>query len=210
MPERKPFGRPGPPKGYPKSQDRYADPLNWRYPVHTPFHARAARRYFDEWPNRSRYEEDERWYIDARIEEALKRFGIFQDEIGGITSSRPPRKLQPLRGKRPKEMTLDELLMRFLGQARFKRAKTIKDAQVKIHEQSSSRASGQVKEYTVKIDRRAKAIIHNCEDWRKGLDQRFMCKHLGKFMLSVKPDWAVQTLRDILDEKSLWSFKTPA
>src|SRR5207249_2716198 len=37
-PGRKRDGRLGPPQGYPKDPDRYADPANWKYPVHTPSH----------------------------------------------------------------------------------------------------------------------------------------------------------------------------
>jgi hypothetical protein len=73
-PEKKPFGRDGPPRGYPKDQSQYAGPENWRYPLHTHWHARAARRYFDEWSNRGKYTEEERAYIDWRIDQALKKY----------------------------------------------------------------------------------------------------------------------------------------
>lgn len=59
IPERKDDGREGPPEGYPKDLKHYADPANWKYPVHTPFHARAARRYFDQPENRAKYDEEE-------------------------------------------------------------------------------------------------------------------------------------------------------
>ena len=71
-PGRKRDGRLGPPQGYPKDPDRYADPANWKYPVHTPFHARAARRYFNEPRNRAKYTPEEQAYIDAR---AIRRRG---------------------------------------------------------------------------------------------------------------------------------------
>src|SRR5437773_8189202 len=63
-PSRKRDGRLGPPQGYPKDPDKYADPANWKYPVHTPFHARAARRYFNEPRNRVKYTPEEQAYID--------------------------------------------------------------------------------------------------------------------------------------------------
>src|SRR5947199_190319 len=48
-PTRKRDGRLGPPQGYPKDPDKYGDPANWKYPVHTPLHARAAARYVKEY-----------------------------------------------------------------------------------------------------------------------------------------------------------------
>ena len=63
-PTRKRDGRLGPPQGYPKDPEKYGDPANWKYPVHTPFHARAARRYFNEPRNRAKYTPEEQAYID--------------------------------------------------------------------------------------------------------------------------------------------------
>ena len=57
-------GRLGPLEGYPKDPEKYGDPANWKYPVHTPFHARAARRYFNEQRNRAKYTPEEQAYID--------------------------------------------------------------------------------------------------------------------------------------------------
>jgi len=74
-PKRRPGGRSGPPRRYPKNQDHYADPENWKYPVHTPVHARRARQYFDKPANRARYTAAEQAYMDARINAALEHFG---------------------------------------------------------------------------------------------------------------------------------------
>src|SRR3970282_2953839 len=75
-PARKRDGRPGPREGYPKDPEKYADPANWKSPVHTPFHARAARRYFTDPRNRGKYSEAEQAYIDKKINEALTHFGV--------------------------------------------------------------------------------------------------------------------------------------
>jgi hypothetical protein len=75
-PARRPDGRPGPPKGYPKNAELYADPANWKYPVHTPIHAQRARQYFNKPANRAKYTAAEREFMDARINEALRRFGV--------------------------------------------------------------------------------------------------------------------------------------
>src|SRR5256884_5472154 len=91
-PGRKRDGRLGPPQGYPKDPEKYGDPANWKYPVHTTFHARAARRYFNEPRNRAKYTPEEQAYIDKKINEALERFGVavkikggqIEDEAGPI------------------------------------------------------------------------------------------------------------------------------
>src|SRR2546423_10159537 len=99
-PSRKRDGRLGPPQGYPKDPDKYADPANWKYPVHTPFHARAARRYFNEPRNRVKYTPEEQAYVDKKINEALERFGVavkirdgkIEDEAGAIPDHGPVKK----------------------------------------------------------------------------------------------------------------------
>src|SRR3989442_8820299 len=119
-PTRKRDGRLGPPKGYPKDPDRYADPANWKYPVHTPFHARAARRYFNEPRNRAKYTPEEQAYIDKKINEALERFGVavkirdgkIEDEAGVIQADVPLK-------KKTAKITFHELLPGFLGPKRL-------------------------------------------------------------------------------------------
>src|SRR2546427_1374758 len=91
-PPRRRAGRLGPPQGYAKDPEKYGDQANWKYPVHTPFHARAARRYFNEPRNRAKYTPEEQAYIDKKINEALERFGVavkikggeIEDEAGTI------------------------------------------------------------------------------------------------------------------------------
>jgi hypothetical protein len=204
-PDRKPFGREGPPKGYPKDQTQYADPENWRYPLHTPWHARAARRYFDEWPNRSKYSEEERAYIDWRIDEALKRFGT---EPGTDAKGQRSTPITPSR-KKPEELSLKELLRLFLGPARLKRASEIDDSLVSILEIGPNSIDGKVKNYTVRIDAKHCTILHDCQDWRNNLESKSMCKHLGKFLTKLDPKTATQLLQGILKDKEKWKFVAP-
>ncbi len=200
-PERKPFGREGPLKGYPKDQALYADPENWRYPIHTPWHARAARRYFDEWSNRRKYTEEEQAYIDWRINEALKKFGATPEtERAARRAPRPPR------GKAAEELSLRELLGLFLGRARMQRATEMNDSLVAVSKATPELIKGKVKDYVIEIDIRSRTILHDCEDWRKNADSKVMCKHLGKFLLTTDPDTATSTLRDIIKNKDSWRF----
>jgi hypothetical protein len=195
-PEKKPFGRDGPPKGYPRDQSKYADPENWRYPLHTPWHAKAARRYFDDWPNRSKYTEEERAYIDERINQALRRF----EKTSGKATVSP---------KKVNEMPIEQLLQLFMGAARFKRISEIDDSLVSVRKTDADRIEGTVKSYIVSIDAKNRSITHDCEDWRKNLDAKRMCKHLGKFFATLDKRNATALLREIVNNRDQWTFSAP-
>ena len=200
-PERKTFGRDAPPKGYPKDQTVYADPENWRYPLHTPWNAKAARRYFDEWSNRAKYTEEEQAYIDWRINEALNRFV----QQAGSRGTRRPAPKAPLR-KKTEQLSLKELLRLFLGAARLTRAEEIEDSLVIISKANPEEIEGKVKDYMVQIDLKNHTILHDCQDWRKNAESKNMCKHLGKFLLSLDRETAAGLLRDILKNIEQWRF----
>src|SRR2546428_12791085 len=110
----------GPPQGYPKDPEKYGDPANWKYPVHTPFHARAARRYFNEPRNRAKYTPEEQAYVDKKINEALEWFGVavkikggtIEDEAGTIQADGPV-------DKGIEKMGFEGLLLAFLRQHRL-------------------------------------------------------------------------------------------
>lgn len=201
-PEKKQFGRDGPPKGYPKDHSVYADPENWRYPLHTPCHAKAARRFFDHWSNRGKYTEEERTYIDWRINQALERFGT---KAGSSVSVKRATPALPSRRK-IEDLSLDQLLRLFLGGSRLQRAKEIDDELVSISKASPDGFSGDVKDYVVQVDVKARRILHDCHDWRSNLASKNMCKHLGKFLLSMDEEKATNLLRNVLKINDEWTF----
>src|SRR5215471_4079961 len=65
-----------PPKGYPQSRDQYADPTNYKYPIDTEQHTRAAWSYINKPENRKGYSASELTYMENRIKSAAKKFGI--------------------------------------------------------------------------------------------------------------------------------------
>lgn len=208
IPDRKSFGRREPPPNYPKDPDEYADPQNYMYPLDKPIRAKLARRYFDELRNRSKYDEQERLFIDSRIDEALKRFGITTEDL---QSPLPPR----IDGRKPASriskkqvdgLSLDDLLQRLLGAARFERAKSIPDHQVSLSSLSGDLISGKVKQYSVQIDLKNRLIEHDCDDWKKHSKSKLMCKHLGKVFLTLGDAKATAILRGVLSEIERWTF----
>ena len=207
-PGRKRDGRLGPPEGYPKDPEKYGDPRNWKYPVHTPFHARAARRYFNDPRNRATYTPEEQAYIDKTINGALERFGVavkikggqVEDEAGTIQADVPLN-------KDIDKMNFDELLGVFLGTNRMASAKGIDPSLVSIDKETDTLWTGQVKEYTVRIDRHEKRIEHDCTDFRTNrATARLLCKHLGAFLMQVERTRTMPLLRELIRQRDHWTF----
>ncbi len=208
-PSRKRDGRLGPREGYPKDPEKYGDPANWKYPVHTPFHARAARRYFNDPRNRAKYTPEEQAYIDKKINEALERFGVavkvkggnMEDEAGTIQADVPMN-------KDIDRLTIDELLLILLGTNRLASAKGIDADLVSVDKETETLLSGTVKEYSVLIDRQARRVEHDCVDFRTNrATARLFCKHLGAFLVQVDRPKATRLLRELLRQRDHWTFE---
>jgi hypothetical protein len=208
-PTRKRDGRAGPPEGYPKNPEKYADPANWKYPVHTPFHARAARRYFNKEGNRAKYSPEEQAFIDKRINEALEKFGVaIQAKGGEITEEAGTIQADVPLNKDIDAMTLEELLALLLGTNRLASAEGIDASLVSVDKATATLLSGTVKEYSVRIDTHEKRIEHDCVDFRTNRAKaRLFCKHLGAFFLKVDHAHAVRLLRELLRERDHWTFE---
>jgi len=75
------YGHKSPPKGYPKKKVQYADPKNYKYPLDTEKHVRAAWSYIHMPRNRKMYTASELAAMEAKIKRAGKKYGIdFRDE----------------------------------------------------------------------------------------------------------------------------------
>ena len=201
-PEKRPFGRTGPLKGYPKDQSLYADPENWRYPLHTSWHVRAARRYFDDPTNRGKYSQEEQDYIDWRINEAIEKSSPIQAK-----AKLSPRNSRPtIPDREIGSFSLGDLLRTFLGSPRLKRAREMDDSLVSITQENSNIIEGRVKEYVFRIDLPNRTISHNCQDWINNMESKNMCKHLGKLFLMLDEGKSTNILRQVLKEKDSWLF----
>ncbi len=69
-PSKKASGHDSPPEGYPKDRDQYADPANYKYPIDTAEHVRAAWDYIHVAKNRREYNLAELAYMERRIKSA--------------------------------------------------------------------------------------------------------------------------------------------
>ena len=193
VPTKKPFGRESPPRGYPKNKTDYADPNNWRYPLHTPWHAKAAKRYFAELSNRSKYSQEECEYIDWRIEEALKRFQIGKAKI-------------ELSDVSINALTVNDMLKLLMGNTRFQRIQEIDDSLVTLKDNQPNLIDAKIKDYNVQIRPRDCSISHDCQDWKKNLDAKTVCKHVAKLFKMLDEDKAKEILRSMLSYRGQWKF----
>jgi len=205
QPKKKALGRDHPPKGYPKDRSLYADPENWRYPLHTSWHVRAARRYFDDPANRNKYSNDEQAYVDWRINEALAKSTTASETM----ESRDRRHPSPTSAREIDALSLQELLTIFLGPARLERARGMDDSLVSISQENSEAIEAHVKEYVVRIDFSNRVIIHDCQDWLNNMASKRLCKHLGKLLMILDDGKSRNILREVLREKDRWSFTSP-
>jgi uncharacterized protein YecE (DUF72 family) len=123
--------------------------------------------------------------------------------------SRPPEaeavlsaKLFPSAGSK-----LSEELLPLMDLGRFKRIKEIDDSEVVLDEVSEDRLRGSVRGYNIDIDLERRVILHDCADWSRCIPEKKLCKHVGKFLLSLDEGLASRVLKRIASERELWAFK---
>ena len=100
-----------------------------------------------------------------------------------------------------------DLLRFFMDEGRIRRAKGIKDNEVSIKDVSENRIVATVREYHIIIDFRNRTILHDCADWSRCIPVKQFCKHLGKLMMRLPEEKAVETMRKICLELEKWEFK---
>ena len=107
----------------------------------------------------------------------------------------------------PSELDFESLLRAFLDADRLKRAKSIKDDELRIEKEMDERVEAAIREYRIVIDFEARMILHDCADWSKMLPAKRFCKHIGKLLLSMDIEKATNVLRSIYAQKQMWQFK---
>lgn len=213
MRRKKPSRRPGapskPPPDFPEDPTLYGDPENWKFPLDTPRRARLARRYFDMKRSRKKYTDAERIYIDEKIDSALRGFGIdpkeLQTTIGD--SERSPDVVFP-EDVNPENLSLDDLLLHFIGKKRLTSSKAIRDDELRIDKVTDEFIVARIKEYVIKVDFESRIFAHDCGDWIAWISEKLMCKHIARLLTNMNPEMATNLLRDIFSNKDDWTFSS--
>ena len=107
----------------------------------------------------------------------------------------------------PKEMTLENLLNTFIDKPRLKRAQRIKDKELTIQEATDNQVKALIRDYHIVIDLEDRMVLHDCADWSRVLPNKRFCKHIGKLLLSLDKEKALEILKQIHAEKETWKFK---
>jgi len=122
----------------------------------------------------------------------------------------PPKPSLTLTAYMPEEinrMSFKDLLRIFMDNSRIKRAKGIKDEEVKIQESTSDHVKATVRRYHVTINVSDQLILHDCADWSRCAPVKQFCKHIGKVLMTMPQEEAVSILRKIGTEREKWEFK---
>lgn len=115
-------------------------------------------------------------------------------------------------GMRPLEnhsegLGVPNLLLRFTTTSRLVRAERFDEREVEMVRVDSEYVAAYVRGYTIEIDVEGRMIRHDCDDWRKGIREKRMCKHIAKLFLSLPEDRARELLEKIWAERDDWSFE---
>jgi len=100
------------------------------------------------------------------------------------------------------------LLERIMDPSRLERAKRIDPGDVEITRDGRA-ILARVKDYRVELDPEGRRIVHDCEDWAKLAESRELCKHVGRFFLSLPPDESERHLENLRKDRGSWSFESP-
>jgi len=120
-----------------------------------------------------------------------------------------PRGVQPLEAFKvdDADVSVADHLMRFTDAPRLSRGEKIDDSELTITLSSEDRIQAEIRSYVVDIDLEGRTLRHDCDDWRKGVDRKRLCKHLAKLFLELPPGQAKQILGDMWENRESWRFE---
>jgi len=130
----------------------------------------------------------------------------FETEVEAKPTMKPLA-LTTFMPEKVEEMSLQKLLQGFMDPPRFKRATRIKDQEVSIQEATDKQVKALIREYHVLIDLQNRTVLHDCADWSRCIPVKQFCKHVGKILMSLPGEKAVQIMRKIYLEREEWEFK---
>jgi uncharacterized protein YecE (DUF72 family) len=105
------------------------------------------------------------------------------------------------------KMGFQELLQVLVPVYKIKRAKGIKDSEVIIQEVTDERVSALIRKYHVLIDIPNQTVLHDCADWSRCIPVKQFCKHVGKIMMSIPKEKAIEIMKKLCSEREEWEFK---
>ena len=144
------------------------------------------------------------------LDEATPEQNVVLDKIRDYreTASRPLG-VQPLTAYQADEedLSVADHLTHFMDARRLSRAEKISDSDLSVTESGDESIKARLRNYYIEVDMENQVIKHNCDDWRKGMHRKRMCKHLGKLFLSLPPGQSKRVLERIWKDVDGWVFE---
>lgn len=137
---------------------------------------------------------------------ALGRIENFRKRSASEAVKVRPTTLEDFGADPHAEAHFQELLAAFVDRPRLERAKAIDPADVEVSRDGAS-VLARVKDYRVELDRTARRLAHDCEDWGKTAEAHAFCKHVAKFFLTLPREEAVLDLEAIRADPEGWTFE---
>lgn len=106
------------------------------------------------------------------------------------------------------ERDIWQLLLELTDLSRIRRGRRIKDDALRIQKSSEDVIKAKVKNYTIEFHLKEKILRHDCDDWRKGIEEKRLCKHVVKVLFSIDSEKAQNIIRSIIENKHDWNFQT--
>jgi len=106
------------------------------------------------------------------------------------------------------ESSLEGLLLKLTDSARLERGSEIGDEELVIEGSSQEKIRAKIREYTIELDLKEKELKHDCDDWRKGLGAKRLCKHIVKLFMMIPTEESREVLKDIMENKDSWRFES--
>ncbi|MBE0524457.1 MAG: DUF72 domain-containing protein [Methanosarcinales archaeon] len=98
---------------------------------------------------------------------------------------------------------IKETLLEFTDIGRLERGRAVKD--IDMLQDEPELIVADVSGYSIYVDYAGKFILHDCQDWRRGISQQRMCKHVAALILSLPPEKS-QALLGLIKEQG-WDFR---
>ena len=190
------------------------------------WHGRGRRPWYN-----YRYSEDELREWVPRLKEAEKKvekvYGYFNNHFHGYAIENCIEFMQMMKIAKPEherikrriidynlfgeaeaaERSVKRLLLQLTDLGRVRRGMRISDGDLAIQESSEEMIKAEVRGYTVEIHPQRMVLMHDCDDWLKGMDQGRLCKHIVKVLLSIEPERAERIIRSMAESKPEWAFQ---
>jgi len=138
---------------------------------------------------------------------AKKNVDEYFETLRTPQEEKQPITLTAFMPEKVKEMGFNEFLSLFLPSYKVKRAKEIKDREVVIQEMTDTQIRALVRDYHLLIDFQNRTVLHDCADWSRVLSSKQFCKHVGKVMMVLPKEKAIEIMKKIISERERWEFK---